>query len=268
MQKTTYDIIIFLVVISAVILGMVAFIVFILFLYRRKQQTFEQQLEKVKLDNERILLSTQLEIQEQTFQNISREIHDNITLSLTLAKLHLHTLDPKDPDAAAEKVHTSIELLTKSITELSDISKGLNADVIIQHGLLKALEEEIQRIRQTGLFTLAFEVEGTPVYMDNQQELIIFRIIQESFNNIIKHAGATHARLLMHYHPQELVISIQDNGRGFDTGMAKQSTRAGLKNMETRVRILNGTLQIQTAPAQGTTLIFTIPIIHHANTVN
>lgn len=260
MQKNTYDIVIFLVVVSAIILAMVTFIVFILFLYQKKQQGFEQHLEKVKLDNERILLSTQLEIQEQTFQNISREIHDNITLSLTLAKLHLHTLPDNDPAALKEKVSNSIELLTKSIGELSDISRGLNADIIIHHGLLRALEDELHRIRQTGLFTLGYELEGTPVYLDNQKELIIFRIIQESFNNIIKHARATTARLLLHFSEKELQMTISDNGCGFDTELARASLQAGLKNMDTRIRILNGSMNITSVPGHGTALHFTIPI--------
>lgn len=260
MQKTTYDIIIFLVVVSAIILGMVAFIVFMLFLYRKKQQGFEEHIEQIKLNNERVLLSTQLEIQEQTFQNISREIHDNITLSLTLAKLNLHTLDRQDPEASGKKIKNSIELLTKSIADLSDISKGLNADIIIQHGLLKALDEEIQRIRQAGLFTVEFDTEGTPVYLENQQELIIFRIIQESFNNIIKHAGASFARLLLQYSTDQLLITITDNGRGFDTGLSNAGRQAGLKNMDTRIRILNGTMQIDSQPGQGARLLFTIPI--------
>lgn len=238
---------------------MAAFVIFMLYLYRKRQNSFKQHLEQVKLDNERIVLSTQLEIQEQTFQNISREIHDNISLSLTLAKLHLHTLNWNDKEQAGEKVHTSIELLTKSIAELSDISKGLNADVIIQHGLLHAVEEELLRIREAGLFRLDFELTGTPVYLDNQQELVIFRIIQESFNNIIKHAAAANARLAIHYNTEKLTITISDDGRGFDTELSGSNRAAGLKNMETRISLLKGTMNISSQIGKGTALLFTIP---------
>ena len=259
MQKNANDIIVFLIVVSALIIGMVTFIVFVLAMYRKRQNSFQQSLEQIKLDNSRTLLSTQLEIQEQTFQHISREIHDNINLSLTLAKLHLHTLDWSDSEKCGEKVNLSIDLLSKSIAELSDISKGLNADVIIQHGLLIAIEEELHRIRQAGLFTIEFELNGTPVYMDSQKELIIFRIIQEAFNNIIKHAQAVKASLLMNYNEIELTIAIHDDGKGFDTELSAFNRQAGLKNMETRTKMLGGQMNIHSQPGQGTTLNFTIP---------
>jgi two-component system, NarL family, sensor kinase len=214
MQINTDSIKILLLIVIFMLMLMTFFIFLIIYLHRKKQIQYQENLNKIETNYEQKHLKTQLEIQEQTFQNISREIHDNITLSLTLAKLNLHTLDRHNPEASDHKIRNSIELLTKTIGELSDISKGLNADIIIQHGLLKALEEEMQRIRQTGMFSLSYEVEGTPVYLQNQQELIIFRIIQESFNNIIKHAGASDASLLLRYSPADPAITITDNGRG------------------------------------------------------
>ncbi|MBL7749685.1 MAG: hypothetical protein JNM19_19765 [Chitinophagaceae bacterium] len=259
MQQNTNGITIFLLITTFLIMLMAVFILAILFLHRKKQLAYQEKINEIEAHYERNLLKTQLEIQEQTFQNISREIHDNISLSLTLAKLHLNTLDLDDKLRSPAKVETAVELLTKSIAELSDISKGLNADIIIQHGLLQAIEEEIQRIRQAGLFTLEFEVAGTPIYMDNQKELIIFRIVQESFNNIIKHAHASHARLILYYDTAALTITITDDGNGFDTELAKLNSRAGLKNMSTRINILHGNMQVKSQPGKGTELLFTIP---------
>lgn len=259
MQKTTDDIIIFLVVVSALITCMVFFIVMMLYLYRKKQTQFQINLAQLQLDHEKSLMNTKLEIQEQTFQHISREIHDNINLSLTLAKLHLNTFNWNNKAESIEKLDTSINLLTSSIAELSDISKSLNADLIIQNGILRALEEELQRIRSTGLYTVEFDLTGTPLYLDHQKELIIFRIIQESFNNIIKHAEADTVWLTLEYQPKELTISIRDNGIGFDNSQTGTHLNAGLKNMETRIKILQGSMQIISMPKEGATLLFTIP---------
>ena len=249
----------FLLVVTFLVVLMAGFILTILFLHRKRQIAYREKLTSIQTDYERNLLKTQLEIQEQTFQHISTEIHDNISLSLTLAKLHLHTLDWEDKEKSGDKIAMSIELLSKSISGFRDISKGLNADIIIQHGLLKAIEEELQRIRQVGLFGVEYIVTGNTVYMDNQKELIIFRIIQEGFNNIIKHAGAGNSSLLMHYGGTKLIIKIQDDGRGFDTGRARNTQHAGVKNMETRIKILKGEMNIKSSPGQGTTLLFKIP---------
>ncbi len=259
MQKTSNDIILFLVVTTLVILLMAGFILTILFLYRKRQSTHEKDLETIKSENEKNMLTTQLEIQEQTFHHISREIHDNISLSLTLAKLHLRTLNWDNKEQSIEKINCSIELLGQSIHDLSDISKGLNADVIIQHGLTRALEDELQRIRQIGLFNISSQLTGNPVYMEAQKELIIFRIVQEAFNNIIKHAKASEAQLNLHYDIEKLYISIVDNGNGFDTGVVMGKRSAGLKNMETRIKMLEGDINISSMPGLGTTLSFTIP---------
>lgn len=268
MQKTPYDIVVFLVVVSGLIVFMVAFIVFMLYLYRKKQLGFEKDILQIKEDNEKTVLNAQLEIQEQTLLHIAREIHDNISLSLTLAKLQLNTFDWNDKEGSSDKLNSSVELLTKSIAELSDISKGMNADIIIQQGLLRAIEEEIRRIRQAGLFTVNYTLTGMPVYMNAQQELIIFRIIQEAFNNIIKHAKTWNASLQLHYTAIELQFTIADNGVGFDTGQPGKYQQAGLKNMATRTKMLGGTMIIESRPGQGASLNFTIPLINNEQTFN
>jgi len=221
---------------------------------------FHESFKKAQDQYEKSLITTQLEIQEQTFQNISREIHDNIGLSLTLAKLQLNTFDWSEIEKSSAKLESSIQLLSASIAQLSDISKSLNADIIIQQGLLQALEEETQRIRQADQFELRYEVKGSPVFMDSNKELIIFRIIQEAFNNVIKHANASAVQLQLDYCPEQIQILVTDNGRGFDPERNRNGGNAGLKNMETRAQILKGEMQVFSSAESGTNLIFTIPI--------
>ncbi|MBI3139535.1 MAG: ATP-binding protein [Sphingobacteriales bacterium] len=250
----------FLIAVTFLILLMASFILLMVYNYQKRQMVFHESFKKVQDDYEKNLIQTQLEIQEQTFQHISREIHDNISLSLTLAKLQLNTFDWNDRERSGLKLESSISLIGNSIAELSDISKSLNADIIAQNGLLRAIEEELERIRQTGLFGIRYELTGSPVYMDSQRELIIFRIIQEALNNVIKHAGAKEVVLTLDYHPNRLEIRISDNGRGFDPERIRGNGHAGLKNMETRAKILMGEMQIDSSPHAGTCLIFTIPI--------
>jgi two-component system, NarL family, sensor kinase len=259
MQKASYDIVIFLVVVAVLILFLVGFIIFMTFLYRKKQQTFEKNIEQLKLDNEKAVLNAQLEIQEQTLQHISREIHDNISLSLTLAKLQLNTFDWNDRLGAEQKLDQSIELLTNSIAELSHLSKGMNTELINQQGLLKAVEDEVERIKNAGLFTIQYQLTGETKYTGAREDLIIFRIIQEAFNNIIKHAGAKHTNLHIHYNDTKIIITISDDGSGFDTELYNTGSKAGLKNMEGRIKMLGGQMKIESHPGQGTTLTFTIP---------
>jgi signal transduction histidine kinase len=97
------------------------------------------------------------------------------------------------------------------------------------------------------------------VYMDIQRELLIFRIIQEAFNNIIKHAKATETVLTLDYNATGLTITVRDNGSGFilpDNGQSDKTGKAGLKNMETRAKMIGGKMQLESIIDKGTILSF------------
>jgi len=240
---------------------MAGFIVTILYLYRKKQLAYFKTIEEMKLDHEKTLLHTQLEIQEQTLQHISREIHDNISLSLTLAKLNLNTFDWNSVPKAKNQIHCSLEQISKAITDLSDLSKGLNSELIINQGLTEVLKSEMGRLKALELFQVNYTITGNPVFMDSQKELVIFRIIQEAFDNIIRHAKATIVNLSLHYDLGELKILITDNGTGFCKEVVLQNNKsgAGLNNMNKRAKILNGQTMIQSELQSGTSVYITIP---------
>lgn len=262
MQVGKNDILIFLLISTVIILLLTALIITLIFLYQKKQLAYRQNLETLNLDHEKSLMAAQLEIQEDTFQHISREIHDNINLSLTLAKLNLNTLNWNEKEKTTTQLNSSIELISQSISNLSDISKSLNSDIISSQGLTTAIENEMHRIQGTGLFAIDLHITGDPVYMDMQKELIIFRIIQEAFNNIIKHAKATITGLTLHYDAAGLHITIRDDGIGFtlsnNTAPGKTG-KAGLKNMETRSKMIGGKMKLESRLDKGTVLSFNFP---------
>ena len=260
MEKGHNDIIVFSIVVTLIIMFLGVYIIGMLYLYKKKQNNISQKLLKLQIEQEKAILKAQLEMQEETFNQVSKEIHDNISLSLTLAKLNLHTLDFSDHEFRVKKIQTSIELITRSILELNDISKSLNSEIIINHGILKALESEMARIANAGLFKLNFEVIGNPIFGDAKKELIIFRIIQESFNNIIKHSLAEKVLLSLKYNADTLTVSIVDDGKGFDPSKITDKTKAGLNNISSRVKILNGRFSISSLPKKGTEIHFSIPI--------
>jgi two-component system, NarL family, sensor kinase len=233
-------------------------ILFFVYSNRRRQLLFAESLQKIQTDYEKNLLNVKLEMQEEVFRHIAREIHDNISLSLTLAKLQLNTFDWTNIPVSNQKIEQSLYLLSRSIDDLSKLSRGLNTDLLQQQGLIHALKEEIERIRKTGLFGVEFSLSGNPVFMEARKELMIFRVIQEAFNNIIKHAGAKNARLEMNY-TNELSVSIRDDGAGFDKEMMPGSG-SGLTNMEGRIKLLGGSFSVTSFPGKGTTILFTIPI--------
>jgi signal transduction histidine kinase len=262
MGKSALDIFIFLFVTTSIILILVSFVIKIVYLYRKKQKAYLNGIEELKSDYEENILKTRLEIQEQTFQAISREIHDNISLSLTLAKLNLNTLNFNDIHGAKDKVKSSIDFVSKAIEDLTDISRSINSEIIINQGLISALKQETDRIKKLNWFTLVYEVTGEPVYMDAQKELFIFRIVQEAFNNILKHAQAKNVKVNLFYKSEHLEITVCDDGKGFRSGSNEKSTHnfsAGLRNMRIRAELVKGHCSIQSKPLAGTTIKVSVP---------
>ena len=263
MQKASNDIILFLLITTLLIVIMGSFIVTMLYFYRKRQIIYQKDLEKVKSEFEKNILSAQLEIQEQTFQDISREIHDHICLNLTLAKLNLVTLSPNDQQQNIDRINSSIHLVSKSIYELSDISHSMNPGFIESFGLIKTLEMEIEKMKKPGLFEISFFLEGNPVFMNSQKDLVIFRIIQETFNNILKHATAKNVLLRLYYDEIHMEAIVQDDGIGFsshqfnDDGKIKH--RSGLANIKKRTKLINGSCEITSEINKGTTIFLSIP---------
>ena len=249
--------------ITFILLSLTCFIIGILFIYQKKQIVYFETIEKLRLDHEKNILKTQLEMQEQTFQHISREIHDNISLSLTLAKLNLNTLDWHSLSKVKIQTDLSLEQISKALTDLSDISKSLNSELIINQGLIQALKKEIDKIKEMNLFELNFKITGNPVFMESSRELVIFRIVQEAFNNIIKHAKASLVELNLDYNNDHIDVSISDNGKGFCKAtlekIISRDLKAGLTNMQKRASIFNGKVHIQSKPDEGTHIFVTVP---------
>ena len=131
------------IVCSLLVLVFSSFIAFILFIHQKKQNAFQNQLAIIINNSDKELLRSQVEMQEHTFQYIAREIHDNVGQFLSLAKLHLNTLNFDNKALAVERVGNSTELLSKAIADLRDLSRSMSAEVIRSAGLPQALQFQI-----------------------------------------------------------------------------------------------------------------------------
>jgi signal transduction histidine kinase len=263
MQNETTELILFIIATTTLILIMGGFILTILLLYRKKQLKNEKELQNLKNEFEKDLLQAQLEIQEQTFQEISREIHDNINLTLTLAKLKLNTTHENK-----RELDYSIQLIGNAISELTDLSRSMNSDIIKECGLLSALSIEVERIKRINQLHVELLVSGNPAFLDAQKELFIFRIVQEAINNILKHSKAKNVSIKLDYSMSQLKIEIHDDGIGLNKEpMFREKGRfpsAGFRNMKKRIELMNGDFRVQSGVNKGTHIVLTLPVINVA----
>lgn len=264
-MQPNLEIKLFIIVTTLIVFLLAILIISLLYVYRKKQLDNRQRIDSMKLDYEKALLKTQIEVQEQTFQHMSREIHDNINLSLTLAKLNLNTLDWGNIPKIQTTIKSSIDTLGTAITDLSNLSKSTSTETIKNLGLLNAIKLEIEKIRFTKKFIIDFRTTGDSVFLDSEKELVIFRIIQEAFNNAIKHSNATNVNLTLNFKSDHLKVVIDDNGKGFEPAiihLSSANTAAGLKNMYTRTKLFGGQFELKSKLGMGTKITFKLPYQH------
>lgn len=234
-------------------------IVIIVFLmqYQKKHRIYLEQKNKFT----QTLLQSQLEIQEQTLKNISQEIHDNIGQVLSLAKLNLFTMNPDQPELLSQKIKDSRELVSKAIVDLRDLSHSMNTDFIEEMGLLRSIEYELEMLMKTGELKTNLVVTGTVIRFDKQKELIIFRIVQEVINNIIKHAKAGRIDISAGYTDHGLKLEIRDDGQGMNLQAMNNGNGSGLglKNMNNRASLIGAAFNLESTPGNGTSITIVLP---------
>ena len=245
-----------------IILGV--FIISFFLIYQRRRKAHLTETEKLQSQFRQTLLQTQLEIQEQTLKNISQEIHDNIGQVLSLAKLNVNTMTGASPELLDSKINDSKQLISKAIQDLRDLSRSLNTDYVVEMGLLRSIEYELELIKRTGALETIFRIEGNPYRLEQQQELILFRVVQEILHNIIKHAKATQVDVSIRFEPELFTLTVADNGVGFDASQLESADYSGfglgIRNMHNRARMINTSFALNSTIDKGVTIILKLPV--------
>jgi signal transduction histidine kinase len=215
---------------------------------------------KLRRANE--LLRSQLEVQEKNFDNIYKEIHDNIGQVLSLTKLNLHSLGPDLSDTASEKINGSKELLSKAITDLRNIGKSLNTQVLKEAGLSEVIRQELLIMARDGSCQTIFKQDGLPIRLEDQTELILFRVFQETLTNSI-HLKAKTVNVRLEYKPQVINLRVCDDGRGFNTTKLRSKERHlyyGIRDMQSRASLIGADLKLSSSPGKGTSVMINLPL--------
>ncbi len=264
MQQSNDTGILFMIITSTVMLLLAAgLIVFFLLLYRERYKKHQREKVTMRASFDQELLKAEIEMKEQTLLTISQEIHDNIGQVLSLAKLNLNTILLEDNNPAVPKIAATKELIGEAIQDLRNLSRSLNTHHISHQKLSESLGFELDLIRKTGLYETALRVQGAEKPLDPQKQTIIFRIVQEALNNIIKHARAKSITISLDYTPRETTLRIADDGSGFDPQALHQPGGAGkgtgMGNISHRARLINANLTVESRPGQGTLIQLSLP---------
>jgi signal transduction histidine kinase/ligand-binding sensor domain-containing protein len=218
---------------------------------RAAQQSFTQ----------RLLLSQEIER-----KRVATELHDGLGQNLLLIKnrLVMATARKENPAELASQLDAAAAATSRAIDEMRAISRALRPTALEQVGLTKAIEWMVEQLGEGSATKFAADLDTVDGLLSPEQEINLYRIIQEGLNNIVRHAGAAEVILEMKREGAGLRVSLFDNGSGFDAEKLRSDPAArpglGLASLTERVHFLGGKLDLQSAPGRGTRLTVLVPL--------
>lgn len=222
-----------------------------------ERKKMQEELVRNQIETQKLITQVTIQTQEQERREIGRELHDNINQILATAKLCVD-MALNEEDHRKELLSKSYENISKAINEIRILSKTLVPPSLGDIGLKEALLELIENLTVSPELNIKIKANDHHIEnVSNNKKLIMYRIVQEQLNNILKHSGATEALIELKTMRNWLHLNIKDNGVGFDT--RKKNRGIGLNNIISRVEMQNGKMEIISAPGKGCTLKIEIP---------
>jgi two-component system, NarL family, sensor kinase len=253
MQKSGTEVIVLLVASSLLVLFLVIIIGSTIFISQKRKFRNRQKLIDIQTAYEQEILKTRLEIQTQTFETISRELHDNVGTILSMANVHMKTIPEMLDPLEQYKIKEAILLLNEAIDDLRDISHSLNPEWLDRMSMQEAIGKEMTRISNLHLLEVHIDMKGEEFIIPARDKIIIFRVVQEIVNNILHHAGAANLWMSMDFENGLMLIRIRDDGKGFDKHLVMKKDGIGLKNIFNRADMINAKVDLESTHGMGTT---------------
>lgn len=251
-----------IIIISIVVLFILVILV-IYFFYRKKQAEQKAKLNAEIAHQKEIRSKAVIEAEEKERRRIAQDLHDGVGQILSAAKLNLSNYQSKASLQSQEEkdaLKNAVDLIDDSVKEVRAVSHNMMPNTLIKLGLASAVREFITKIGNIPNLKIDLEIVGLDKRLPEQTETVLYRVIQEIVNNIIKHSKANHIGLQLIKHETEMTVMIEDNGVGFDTSKISEFSGIGLKNIISRIEFLNGRVDFDSTPGHGTNVIIEVPL--------
>lgn len=226
-----------------------------------ERKKLEQKLLIDKINHQKLLTQATIDGQEKERKEIGKELHDNIGQQLTTIKLFLDLAKTTADDTTNEMLSLALKGVSDIINEVRRMSRALVPPTLGDLGLIDSVNDLIDSISRTQYLKIEFDYFGfNENFISDNKKLMIFRIIQEQLNNIVKHAEAKNVGISLIDEEAHLLLEIKDDGKGFD--LKKTRKGLGLTNMKNRAELFEGKIDILTEPGHGCSLFVYLPTIN------
>ena len=223
-------------------------------LAKQQDELQQQRIRELEKDKQLVAVDAMLKGQEEERSRLAKDLHDGLGGLLSGVKFSLSNMKDNliiTPDNMTV-FERSLDMLDTSIRELRRVAHNMMPEMLTKFGLDEALKEYCNSINTTELVNVKYQSLGMEQRLEQSTEIIIYRIVQELLNNVLKHAAASEAFVQLIRQENRLSVVVEDNGKGFDPDLAGNKDGAGLMNVRSRVDYLKGQLDIHTEPGKGT----------------
>jgi signal transduction histidine kinase len=232
--------------------------------YSMERKYNMEMIKQAQLEQQKAVTEATLRGQEKEREQLGIELHDNINQILATSRLYLD-FALSEPELRKDVIQRSSEFITQAIEEIRRLSKALLPPALDEFGLLTALNDLTQCICMAGKCTIERKWDNFDErVLQKEQKLMIYRIVQEQLNNIIKHAEARNISvalgLVNNGTNENLELVIKDDGKGFDPALKRNGV--GLRNITSRAELFGGTVTVQSKPGKGCELKVVFPGTH------
>ena len=205
-------------------------------------------------------VKAELEVAQQALKHAAREIHDNLGHLANLLHLHLQLL-PEASETEKVKKMDEIGMLVEGLNrEIKELSIDLTATSTMREALEQLILKEVHRLKRLGMFQLNYEAPNPWPSIPEDQAIVLFRMIQEILNNILKHSEASQVNLKITQTGQFLDFSLEDNGVGFDITIDPLKPGLGVSHLYERARMIGAQIAVKSERQIGTTVHIRIPV--------
>lgn len=232
-------------------------LLFFFITYQKRLLVKQLEINKIKQDQQREILKNTIESQEKERKRIAQDLHDEVGAMLSVVKLNVGMIERQTEEKANKLAGETKSYLDEVITQVRGISRALLPPSLEKLGLVQALEELANWVNMSDKIRIECWRRGEPCRLEIDKELALFRVSQELVNNAIKHSGAGIISIQTRFSNNGIAIVIRDKGKGFDM-KEKINSGLGLKNLESRMDMINARFKMKSRLGYGTTAIISL----------
>jgi two-component system NarL family sensor kinase len=233
-----------------------------LLLYNRYKWKKEAELSAARMQHQELTAKAVIDTEERERRRIASDLHDGIGQMLSAAKMNMSAINNELHFTGREQQHffdRTQDIIDECCREVRTISHQMMPNVLLKNGLVSAVREFVNKIDSSRL-KVNLHTHGVSERLDDTVETVLYRVIQECVNNVIKHSKADQLDIQIIRDNQEISVTVEDNGQGFDLKDVDTEEGIGLRNIRTRVEYLKGQVHFDSSPGRGTLVHVEIPL--------